>query len=119
MQLVERLIPPKLFGSYTERSIGRTSATPVPPERERDRNNEVQMVQTDEQAPPDLFGLTTNDLQAPVTAVHAMTPDSSPAQSGRGLSPGQPSLHPPVLKPRDCISGGLISEAQGRRLFNL
>lgn len=84
---------------YTGGSIA-ASSTPVPPERnEGQTHNQLS----------DPYSLTPGDLQAPVTAVHAMIPDSTHTQR----------LYPTVFKPQDCISREIVSEAQGRRLFNL
>jgi hypothetical protein len=65
------------------------------------------------------YALNPDDLDAPVTVIHAMTPRTPRLHARhRGWDGDQMNLLPSITPPQDFISEGLLDEAVARELFN-
>lgn len=101
-------------------SASKASDRTESPERASVKDTSYSITAVNGEEAPDPYGLTSNDLRAPVTAMHAMTPESMQQQeSTRGRLPSSSNPSPPVLKAGDFISEGFLNEAQARALFNM
>ena len=64
--------------------------------------------------------LTPDDLRAPVTAMHAMSPDNiRQHELNQSFFSNFPNPSPPAPAAGDFVSAGRVDEAQARGLFNL
>ncbi|OAP60150.1 hypothetical protein AYL99_05152 [Fonsecaea erecta] len=68
--------------------------------------------------PQNPYALAPHDLDAPVTAIHAMTPETPRPSGGRSWDPEQTTLLPSIAQPRDFVSEGELDESLARELFN-
>ncbi|KIW44024.1 uncharacterized protein PV06_05067 [Exophiala oligosperma] len=68
--------------------------------------------------PQNPYALAPHDLDAPVTAIHAMTPETPRPSGGQSWDLEQTTLLPSVTQPRDFVSEGELDESLARDLFN-
>ncbi|OQU96083.1 hypothetical protein CLAIMM_02218 [Cladophialophora immunda] len=68
--------------------------------------------------PQNPYALAPHDLDAPVTAIHAMTPEAPRRVGGLDWDAGQATLLPSITQPHDLVSEGVVDESVARELFN-
>ena len=67
---------------------------------------------------PNPYALNPDDLDAPVTAIHAMTPETPRRHGGHDWDADQAIVLPSIAEPRDFLSQGALDETVARDLFN-
>lgn len=67
---------------------------------------------------PNPYALNPDDLDAPVTAIHAMTPETPRRHGGQDWDAAQAMVLPSITEPQDFISEKALDETVARELFN-
>ncbi|KAK4949726.1 hypothetical protein LTR10_011568 [Elasticomyces elasticus] len=67
---------------------------------------------------PNPYALNPDDLEAPVTAIHAMTPETPRRHGGYDWDATQAILLPSITEPQDFLTDKALDETVARELFN-